>query len=103
MVRDDLWIGLAHLVPVRGNDSLEGAAGGFSHVIAAAASEGRFRELVRAAATSHRFTLMKLDQVRRLQEHLASEELSGELAQIACQVAADEVLRFATFYTYDSH
>jgi hypothetical protein len=99
-----VWIGLAEVAELPGEDLLDGAPGAFVNVLTTAATDAEYREKVRAAFDEAGFVLIEWSGVppEPLSERQLRATVSDDLLALADEVAESGEVAFDAFHSWDS-
>lgn len=96
-----VWIGLAEVLPLPGNDELGTAAGAIVNVIARAENSDQFARMVEHALDSEGYYLKVLEDVEQLYERMRKHSVDGTILELAARAVADRTVQFGAFHTYE--
>jgi hypothetical protein len=101
-MEQQLWIGLADVVPTAANtdEAFEEAAGAFVQAFALAGSADEFTERLRGALDGLELELLELESAETVDERLRREGLSDALVALAIEAARAGEVEFSTFHLY---
>ena len=74
-----IWIGLAHVRPDPGNDSLEGAIGAFVPVLALAEDERDYVNKVTATLQRYEFSVIEIDDIELFEKRKEHSDLDQKI------------------------
>ena len=100
MAHQAIWIGLADVMPVRGNDVLGNSKGAFVNVVARAGSSSEFCDLVQNELSVAGFITLSLEDVEPLQNRLSTHTVSEDILALCRELDAAGAVRFGTFHSY---
>ena len=101
-MKKQVWIGLAHVKPRRGNNLLKDAAGAYVNILAMANNKQEYIKIIKYAIEEHNF---KMIDVKNIEPYLIRKKkfkLKREIVQLANKVKKSGITHFATFFVYDS-
>ena len=95
-----VWIGLATVVPIEGNNDLGDADGAIVNILHWAKDKFDFEEKVKIQLTEYGYTLVDLEDIE-LFDFGSSEKYRDNLGNLAQIVVDKKILQWGTFYTFD--
>lgn len=98
---EELWIALAHVLPLAGNSTLDGAPSAFCHVVAVPLDEGHLARQVERAVRVRGLQLRELDELAPVSLRERTAGLSDGLRELAARASSDRELQFGEFFVYD--
>jgi len=98
--KNSVWIGLATVIPLEGNNDLGNAKGAAVNVLHWAKNENDFREKVALQLSEYEYSLEELEDVE-LFDFTNSEKYNDDLDEKAVIVKKMKSLQWGTFYTFD--
>ncbi len=102
MKKESVWIGLAHVKPVEGNNVFDNAIGAFVNILALSSDAISFKEQVLSSMVDLRLVLVELSEVDLLSNRIEKGELEDSIIQLGNQVANTGSIQFGIFHTYVS-
>ncbi len=96
------WIGLFHVLPVAGNDVLDGAIGAFVTIAAMADGEKHFLDIVRTALGEAGFEISSAEDVQPWSTRIRVSRPENEICELVESLTADNRVAFGDFYSYDA-
>src|SRR3954451_2795560 len=102
MTDSTTWIGLFHVLPLPGNDALEGAVGAFVTVAAAAEDEQQFVAIVSAALHEAGFEMSSAEDVEPWSTRLRNGRPEKEIRELVKSLSAENRIALGAFYSYDA-
>jgi hypothetical protein len=96
------WIGLAHVKPRQGNDSLRGAKGAYVCVVALAETQAQYARETRSLLNSHSFHVLEILDVEPLQKRQERSALDPEIRQLAESLCPNAPAALHKFHAYDT-
>jgi hypothetical protein len=97
-----IWIGLAHVTPVAGNDALAGAIGAFVPVVALTSTQDEFVSLLTYSLESHGFDVVEIEDIETWEERTQRFPVDEQIQALVRSLKADNPIQFSTFQSYAS-
>jgi len=94
------WIGLAHVKPQPGNDTLGNALGAFVPAVALAGSARDYAQQVTAALNSEGFDVPEIEDIETLAKRARKHSLPPDFLILVEGVTEENPLAFDTFQSY---
>jgi len=101
MKKKELWIGLASIVPLEGNNEFSLTKGIYVNIIALASSIDDYRGVINADLVGQKYRLIDIEDVETFQERTQKYHVSDELLGLAKQVQVTGKIGLGTFHTYN--
>jgi hypothetical protein len=95
-----VWIGLAHVAPLPGNDELEPGEAAYVTILAAAPDRRELLERLTRSLAQDGYRLLNIEDTEPFERRSARERVDEELIGLANSVARDGETRFGTFHVY---
>jgi hypothetical protein len=95
-----VWIGLAHVIPRRGNDMLGTAAGAFVPVLAIARDEASFSEQAITTLHVYEFEVAEIEDIELFEARAAKHEMPPDLQALASTLSQERPVLLHTFHSY---
>lgn len=98
--KGEVWIGIASVLPIEGNDDLGDALGATVNVLHWAVSANNFYTKVKKQLLQYGFQLTELTDLKPFNFY-EGNEYKDNLLERAHYVLEQKELQWGTFYTYD--
>lgn len=95
------WIGLAHVRPKEGNNSLEGALGAFVPILALAYDIDDFVAITTMRLESYDFDVIEIEDVEPFMYRLSKSDVEDEIKVLAERLTDEDPIVMDTFQAYD--
>jgi hypothetical protein len=96
----EVWIGLVEVTPNEGNDAFEGYPGGFTNVLALAASLSEYESKVSEALNKAGFTAHVIEDAEPVRERAIRTGLDEDFVELADSARAGDVV-WSTFHIFE--
>jgi hypothetical protein len=100
---DDIWIGLAHVIPHDRNSNIlkgKGNRGAYVNVVGQAASIDIFKERIVIALQVFDLNLIEIEDVEKFNQRIKSYEVDASLIELVKQLKDDYLIKFGKFHAY---
>ncbi len=94
------WIGLAHVVPRPGNDTLSGAIGAIVSVVALAEDAEDFGQKLTVALNSYDFDVIEIEDVELVECRSHKFPAANEVLKLADAISDENPVVLGAFHTY---
>ena len=94
------WIGLAHIAPRPGNNTLSGAIGAIVSAIALAGDAEDFGQKLTAVLNSYEFDVTEIEDVELVEHRSRKFPAANEVLKLADAISDENPVVLGTFHTY---
>lgn len=101
-IKDNIWIGLAHVSSRPGNGLLGGANGAYVNILAIADNPSAFLDKVKEALEDIKLDFIRIEDIELFSKRSENYKIDKGIIELAIEVSKTKELRFGTFHTYDS-
>jgi hypothetical protein len=96
-----IWIGLAKVSNIPGQNLLNGAKGAYVNILAMASSSSDFKDKVKKSVIDLGLNLLHIEDVELFSERSKNYEITESIKNLAKEVSETKELRFGNFHTFD--
>lgn len=100
----DIWIGLAHVIPNPGNESLAGAAGAFVPALALALAEddNDYACKVTVLLQEYDFQVLEIEDIECFEKRQKQSDVDQDICELASHLSSENPVALSTFDAYDT-
>lgn len=99
-MKNQKWIGLAHVRPWEGNTLLGNGIGAFVPVVGLANSSDELATLAATLLYHHEFEVIEVDDIELLSHRLQRHQVESDLLSIADELSEDNRVQLGAFQVY---
>src|SRR5207249_2158345 len=94
------WIGLAHVKPKPGNDTLSGALEAYVAAIALAKDSTQFSEKVTTLLNEYGFDVLRIEDIELLKRRIQKFQVAADLTKLAEDLTPENPVALGTLHSY---
>src|SRR5437588_7334997 len=96
----EVWVGLVHVKPRRGNDVLEDAVGAFVPAVGLAENEIDFASAVVSLLDKYEFDVAEIKEVETLRERELRACIDSKISELAGNLSSENPVGLGSFHAY---
>ena len=96
----EVWVGLVHVKPRRGNDVLEDAIGAFVPAVGLAENGNDFASAVFSLLDKYEFDVAEMKEVETLQQRELRACLDSKISELVGNLSSENPVELGSFHTY---